>query len=106
MNDSSTDWSRIWYVLRKYILNKYIITLLVFGIVMLFVGNQSILNRMQRNTEIRQLERQRDAYREGIDAAQGKMDALSSSKDSLERFAREQYYMHTPDEEVYIVEDK
>lgn len=105
MNDSSTDWSRIWYVLRKYILNKYIITLLVFGIVMLFVGNQSIINRVQRNAEIRQLERQRDAYNEAKEAAQSQIDALSD-KDSLERFAREQYYMHTPDEEVYIVEDK
>lgn len=105
MNEPSTDWQRIWYVLRKYILNKYILTLLVFGIVMLFVGNQSILNRLQRNSEIRQLEQQRDSYKSGTRELKEQTESLQC-KDSLERFAREQYYMHTEGEDVYIVEDE
>ena len=42
--------------------------------------------------------------KELYDKAQQEIRTLSNP-DSLERYAREHYYMHTPDEDIYLVEE-
>lgn len=76
----------------------------VFAVVMVFFGDQSMINYVKRAREIHHLEEQRDSYREGIQKARHDLDVLQNT-DSLERFAREQYYMHTEKEDVYLVEE-
>ena len=87
---------------RKWL--KYVITLVVFLVVYLFIGDQSLVQFARRGREIRQLEEQRDMYREGSEKAERELKTLSHP-DSLERFAREQYYMHTSEEDIYLVEE-
>ncbi len=98
------NWKHIWWGIRKYLLNKYIITLIIFAVIMVFIGDQSLLVRLQRARQIHKLEQQRDNYCNQIEQAQHDIEILQN-KDSLERFAREQYYMHTPEEEVFIIEN-
>ena len=88
--------------IRKW--GKYAITILVFAVVFLFIGEQSLVQFVRRGREIRHLEEQRDLYLEGAEKAQREMNALHQT-DSLERYAREQYYMHTSNEEIYLVEE-
>lgn len=96
------NWQKIGEDLKTYVLNKYILTTLVFGIIMLFVGDRCILKRIQRARQIHALEQQLDAYRQGIDEANRDIQMLRNM-DSLERYAREHYYMHTDNEDVYII---
>lgn len=84
---------------------KYIITLFVFLVVYLFVGDQSVLRFVHRGREIRHLEEQRDRYLEGAAQAQKEIQMLQQP-DSLERYAREQYYMHKDGEDIYLVQDE
>ncbi len=98
----SVDWNKIWAFVRKYGLNKYMITLYIFAAIMLFVGDQSLVVRVKRARQIHQLERQRDEYRQGIEQARHELELLEN-KDSLERFAREQYLMCAPGEDVFVV---
>ena len=88
--------------IRKW--GKYAITILVFAVVFLFIGEQSLVQFVRRGREIRHLEEQRDLYREGAEKAQREMNALHQT-DSLERYAREQYYMHNSNEEIFLVEE-
>lgn len=88
--------------MRKWL--KYVITIVVFLIVYLFIGDQSLIQFARRGREIRQLEQQRDMYREGAEKAERELKTLSHP-DSLERFAREHYYMHTPNEDIYLIEN-
>ncbi len=83
---------------------KYVITLLVFIVVFLFIGEQSIVNFVRRGREIRHLEEQRDMYRESTEKAMREIQTLNNP-DSLERYAREHYYMHTANEDIYLVEE-
>ena len=93
----------IWlYRWKKY--GKYVLAIAVFAVVMVFFGDQSMINSVKRAREIHHLEEQRDSYREGIQKARHDLDVLQNT-DSLERFAREQYYMHTEKEDVYLVEE-
>ena len=96
----SEFWQRIQ--IRKW--GKYVITLIVFAVVYLFIGDQSMLHFIRRGKEIRQLEQQRDMYRQGAEKAQREIQVLHHP-DSLERFAREQYFMHNADEDIYLVEE-
>ena len=95
----SEFWTHI--KIRKW--GKYVITLLLFLIVYLFVGDQSMLRFWHRHREIRHLEEQRELYREGTAKAQREMEMLQN-EDSLERYAREQYFMHNANEDIYLVE--
>ncbi len=83
---------------------KYIIVILAFLILMIFVGDVSWLQRGRRARQIRALEAQRNEYRREIEAAERQIKALENT-DTLERFAREQYLMHAPDEDIYLVEE-
>lgn len=98
------DWLKIGKDIYKYIGNKYFLTIAVFAVIMLFAGDQAIIKRMKRARQIHQLEQQRDQYRQLLEEAQHDILKLQN-KDSLERFAREQYFMHLPGEDVYVVED-
>lgn len=89
--------------LRKW--GKYVITLIIFVVIYLFVGDQSLIHFVRRAREIRHLEQQRDAYRAGIEETQADLQILNNP-DSLERFAREQYFMHEKGEDIYLVEEE
>ena len=82
---------------------KYVITILIFMVVMVFFGDQSLINYVRRSREIRHLVEQRDSYREGIKRAEKGLQVLQNT-DSLERYAREHYYMHAENEDVYLLE--
>ena len=88
--------------IRKW--GKYAITILVFAVVFLFIGEQSLVQFVRRGREIRHLEEQRDLYLEGAEKAQREMNALHQT-DSLERYAREQYFMHKANEEIFLVDE-
>ena len=83
---------------------KYVITIGVFLFVYIFVGDQSMTHFFHRGREIRHLEEQRDMYRKGTNEAQRRIQMLNN-RDSLERFAREHYFMHESGEDIYLVEE-
>jgi cell division protein FtsB len=104
LNFKAMTFSEWWTEMKMKKWLKYVITLVVFLIVYLFIGDQSLLQFARRGREIRHLEQQRDMYREGSENAQRELRTLSHP-DSLERFAREHYYMHAPDEDIYLIDN-
>ena len=98
-------FSEFWTSTKVRKWGKYVVTLLVFLIVYLFIGDQSMLHFWRRGKEIHHLEEQRDMYRAASEKAQREIEMLQNT-DSLERFAREHYYMHAENEDIYLVEEK
>lgn len=93
--------ARPW--IGRWLLNKYSITTAIFGIFFLFVGDQSVLKHIQRARQMRSLQQQIDQSRQNIVTYKHELDYISNP-DSLERYAREHYNMHTSNEDVYVVE--
>lgn len=91
---------KLLFILKRY--GKYIVAAGIFAVVMLFFGEQSVLNYVRRGAEIRRMEAQRDVYMEATERARHDINVLQNT-DSLERYAREHYYMHAPNEDVYIL---
>lgn len=97
-------FSEFWTYIRVRKWGKYVVTVLLFLAVFLFIGDQSLMRFAHRRREISHLEEQRDMYRSAADKAQREIQVLQNT-DSLERFAREHYYMHKPNEDIYLVEE-
>lgn len=95
--------SEFWKKVRKVAINKFAITLYVFAVVFVFIGDQSLINQISRAIEMRSIRKKIAQEQAETARAINVLESLNDT-DSLERFAREQYYMHTDNEIVYIVE--
>ena len=90
---------------HNYFLPFVIVVTAVAALWLLFFSHSSVLNWVRANVEIRRQERQMDKYRQEIDEMDAEIRALTDSKDSLEKFARETYHFAAPGEDVYIIEE-
>ena len=53
---------------------------------------------------LRRQQRQIEFYKREISNMDRKLQQLRSERDSLEKFAREEYYYHQDGEDVYVIE--
>lgn len=90
---------------HNYFLPFVIVVTAVAALWLLFFSHSSVLNWVRANIEIRRQERQMDKYRSEIDEMDAEIRALTDSRDSLEKFARETYHFAAPGEDVYIIEE-
>ncbi len=89
---------------RRFLLNKYVLVLLFFALLFIFTGDQSLINSVQRNRRIRQTKEQLEQTRQAIDECKRDIRTIKNT-DSLERYAREHYYMHADNEDVYLIDE-
>jgi len=99
------SWKQILEAIKTYVLNKYVLTLIVFAIIFIFVGEQSLIKGIKRSRQIHETEQQIEDAEEAIDKAQRQLHALQQT-DSLEKFAREHYLMHKDNEDIFLVDEK
>ena len=87
----------------RIVRNKYVVVTVFFFVWVLFIDTNNIFVWMNDLRTVKQQERQKVHYREAIMQTDEKLKELTSNKDSLEKFAREQYLFHQKDEEVFII---
>lgn len=77
--------------------------ILIFGGWMFFLDSNSWLIHNELNQEIEELEENRQYYKNEISKDKATIEQLQDSVE-MEKFARQQYYMKRPDEEIFIIE--
>jgi cell division protein DivIC len=80
-----------------------VITISVFGIWMLFFDQNNLVDRMRMSAEIRQMEADREYYIDQIEKDSTRLHELTTDKDNLEKYAREQFLMKKKNEDVFVV---
>ena len=60
--------------------------------------------RIKNAITIRELKQEIEYYKDKSEKSKQRLQELKSDKEDLEKFARERYRMHAPDEDVYVVE--
>jgi cell division protein DivIC len=90
---------KIW----PWVRNKYILTIAVFTIWMLFFDQNNMVDRIQMTNEIKQLESDLHYYQEQIDKDSARYHELTTDKENLEKYAREQFLMKKANEDVFVV---
>ncbi len=83
--------------------NKYVLTIFLFTIWLLFFDQNNMVDRMKMSGEIRQLEQDEQYYLEQIRKDSTRFHELTTDKDNLEKYAREQFLMKKENEDVFLV---
>ena len=95
----------IWSKVKPIFVNKYLFVLVVFGVIITFADSRSLMNRWRTTNNIRVLERNIAYYRNEIETNLEKIRELQSSDENLERFARENYLMRRPNEDIFLINE-
>lgn len=74
---------------------------MAFLVWMVFFDQNRLTNQIDLSREMRELEQNKEYYREQIKVVQ---EARTDLNNNLERFAREKYYFKKSDEDVFIIE--
>lgn len=100
--------SRIKDFYNKYLsrINAYWQVTIVFFALTFVMGDSSLYKRYTYDEKIRSLEKEIKHYQKEIEINSKKLNDLHTDKEGLERFAREEYFMKKPNEDVYIIKNK
>ncbi len=80
----------------------WVITTLIVVLFTLFFVGQNLLHALELKGDIARLEEEQEAYQQKIERDSTLVEQLRHD-DYLEEFAREQFHMQRPEEEVFII---
>lgn len=83
--------------------NKYLLTVLIFVIWLILLDSNNLISRYKELRELQKLKADREYYMNRIEVDKRKLHELKTDNNNLEKFAREQYRMKKPDEDLYII---
>ena len=84
---------------------KYAITIIICVLLVGFVDENSFMRRTQLEMQISDLESEIEKYNAQNEANMKQLKALGQGPDAVEKIARERYFMHTDDEDIYVLSD-
>ncbi len=87
----------------KVLLNKYFILGVIFLVWICFFDTNNVWQMFRSRRTLRSQRQQIEFYEREIQKMDRKLEQLQSERDSLEKFAREEYYYLQDGEEVYVI---
>lgn len=98
--------SNLYERLPKFLRNRYAILFLVFALWMLFFDRNDIWSQIKLRLEVNDLRNQKIELKEKIQEVKKEKEELLNNPKTIEKFAREKYWMKKSKEDVFIlVED-
>ena len=86
-----------------HIFNKYTASLLGFALWIVLLDQDSFIEQTKLRAKIHRLENDKQYYLQKIKEDKRKKEELLSSRDNLEKFAREQYLMKKENEDIFVI---
>lgn len=84
-----------------FMLNKYVIVTAIFAVWLLFIDDHNYLAQRKLSQTVENLKAEQQKYLDLIEQVKIEKEDLEKNK---EKYAREHYYMHKENEEVFIFE--
>lgn len=95
--------SKTYRFIRKYIINRYTTVFILFLGWMIFFDDNSFLVIRELNQEIDKYEKQVEYYKSEYEKNDAYYKRLMNDKSEKEKYARENYFMKKPNEEIFIL---
>ena len=92
----------IWTYIRKH---KYLITIAAFLVIIVFLDENSLIQRAKHQQEINTLNSEIKKYRKQFEEDTEKLKELTNNPEAMEKIAREKYLMKKPNEDIFIFEE-
>lgn len=83
--------------------NRYVLTILIFLVWIILLDPNNLISRAREVRTRNRLEREKEYYMTRIEEDRRKLNELRTSNENLEKYAREQYRMKRPDEDLFII---
>lgn len=90
---------RLFELLR----NKYFLAVVAFAVWMMFFDKNDMLSQYEYRTEVNKLQQEKDFYTKETALVKKDLSEIDSNLNTVEKFAREKYYMKKDNEDVFIV---
>ena len=90
---------RLFELLR----NKYFLAVVAFAVWMMFFDKNDMLSQYEYRTEVNKLQQEKDFYTKETAMVKKDLSEIDSNLNTVEKFAREKYYMKKDNEDVFIV---
>ncbi|MDR2586606.1 MAG: septum formation initiator family protein [Prevotellaceae bacterium] len=88
----------------RIVRNKYFIVGILFVVWIIFLDQSTLIDWGDSLVDLNRQKNEKKFYEDEITRTREKLRLLQSNRDSLEKFAREQYYYLEDGEEIFIVE--
>lgn len=98
-------WNRFWnipHIKRKL---AWIAITIFFIHRLFFAAGPNLISAVKAHRDAVRYEKQTEEYNAQIEYMQKHIEVLSTNLDSLEKVAREKYFLSEPGEDVFIVEE-
>ncbi|NOU18850.1 MAG: septum formation initiator family protein [Bacteroidales bacterium] len=99
------DAQQIWKKILPRLKNKFILTTLVFLLWLIVFDRSNWFDMIGEIRSIHSLEDEKEYYQKKIETDRQRLNELKTNDENLEKFAREQYLMKKPNEDIFIVEE-
>jgi cell division protein FtsB len=86
-----------------FLRNKYLLTVIIFVVWVTLLDSNNLIARYKEMRELHKLKIDREYYLKRVEEDKRKLHELKTDNKNLEKFAREQYRMKKPDEDLYII---
>ena len=87
----------------RHKVNKYQVTIAIFLVVTFFIGDNSLLDGIRYESKIKSLQKDIEICKKENDDKVRQLNALQGDGEALEKFAREQFRMTKPNEDLFII---
>jgi cell division protein DivIC len=94
------------FKLRPVLKNFYVVSIVIFLAWMVALDSNNLIARYQLSSKLNSLEDEREYYIEKIKEVEQDRDALFGDRESLEKFAREKYFMKKDNEDIYVIAEE
>lgn len=84
---------------------KYIVVIVAGVLLVGFLGESSVVAHMRNMRRISHLQAEKTRYENEYKFYQDEIFNLQTNPKAVEQRARELYFMHTPDEDVFVLSD-
>lgn len=87
----------------KYLKNRYSLVILGFILYIGFFDAHDLISQMKIRFELQKLNNQMEYLENDTREAEAQIEELTTNKNSLEKFAREQYRMKRENEDIFVI---
>lgn len=92
--------------LPAWLRNKYFIAFAAFAVWMLFFDEKDVFTMNHHRHELKELQQSKKYYTLSINKEETELENLKNSPATLEKYAREKYYMKRDNEDLFLVPEK
>lgn len=89
----------------SFLRNKYLLAGSAFVVWMLFFDRNDVFTQMERKKELQSMKEDKTYYSRQIEENRNFSKALQFNAVTIEKFARENYFMKKDNEDLYLIEE-